>query len=343
MSEPNPIPSPTPTPEGSEAFLAGTPALQLVPKAGMSRAEAKATARALMKGRMGTLIAALLIVFAISMAVASLNSVVSEATSGTATTDPTFFETVVGLGFTLLTVVFSTLLQFGYRVFGEEFTYGRPLSATRVFSAFEHFASAGRVALSYTWRILAWTLPPAIVGAVLGSGAAAFILYRSAIFGGPVTEQGIEAWANNLTAVGASLDEVVVLLTAAAALLGILLLVMMPFALYANYRYFQVPYVMAHNPGMPGGEVVRRAVDMMRRRKWELFVYDLSFFWWGVLGFFTLGLSYLYVAPYINVTYGIYHRNLMEAYRPSESAISVAPAEPAIPAVSAPPSRGDQE
>ena len=316
-------------PDASSAAPAGMPALQLVPRAGMSRAEAKVTARALMKGRMGPLVVGTLIVLALALTIAGLDQVVSDATGygSTIDTNPGFLQSIVYFGFSLLTMVFSVLLQFGYRAFGEEFTYGRPISATRVFSAFERFGKAWRVALAYLWLTIAWTIPGVILAVIVVTAGTAGLYYNGVINLDPVISVFSTPGAN-FTGSDAEMFAFmgVILVIVAASIICIL-----PFALYANYRYFQAPYIMAHNPELSGSEVMRRSSRMMRGHKWELFVYDLSFFWWSMLMMVTFGLAYFYVAPYMNVTYGIYHRNLMESYVDSDATLaSVAPVEVAV-------------
>lgn len=54
--------------------------------------------------------------------------------------------------------------------------------------------------------------------------------------------------------------------------------------------------------------ISRRIMD---GRKWELFLLELSFIGWHVLGIITLGLAYIYVVPYLNATRVAYSRHLL--------------------------------
>lgn len=49
----------------------------------------------------------------------------------------------------------------------------------------------------------------------------------------------------------------------------------------------------------------------MAGRKWELFLLELSFIGWHILGFVTAGLAYIYVIPYLNATRVAYSRHLL--------------------------------
>ncbi|MGR8830990.1 DUF975 family protein [Leuconostoc citreum] len=50
---------------------------------------------------------------------------------------------------------------------------------------------------------------------------------------------------------------------------------------------------------------------LMAGRKWELFLLELSFIGWHILGFVTAGLAYIYVIPYLNATRVAYSRHLL--------------------------------
>lgn len=49
---------------------------------------------------------------------------------------------------------------------------------------------------------------------------------------------------------------------------------------------------------------------LMNGRKWELFLLELSFIGWHILGILTAGLAYIYVVPYLNATRVAYSRHL---------------------------------
>ncbi|MCR4908633.1 MAG: DUF975 family protein [Lachnospiraceae bacterium] len=70
--------------------------------------------------------------------------------------------------------------------------------------------------------------------------------------------------------------------------------------LIKSYSYRLVSYILADDPDMPAGEVLRMSSHFMSGQKWNAFVLDLSFLGWKILSFFTLGvLAILYVNPYI--------------------------------------------
>lgn len=92
----------------------------------------------------------------------------------------------------------------------------------------------------------------------------------------------------------------VALLVGIIVFLGSLLFVI-PGIIFA-YRYSQVYYIMAENPDMPVLDVLKESSRIMKGRKFELFVLQLSFIGWMILTGITAGIAGLYVFPYYNAT-----------------------------------------
>ncbi len=70
-----------------------------------------------------------------------------------------------------------------------------------------------------------------------------------------------------------------------------------------NFAYALVPYILAENTDLDKDRVLKMSQDMMKGHKWELFVLELSFIGWNILGVFTAGLlNIFYVNPYMQAT-----------------------------------------
>ncbi|XEC94208.1 DUF975 family protein [Paenibacillus tarimensis] len=69
-----------------------------------------------------------------------------------------------------------------------------------------------------------------------------------------------------------------------------------------SYAYSMVPYLLADNPGIGTRRVVELSNRMTRGQKWKMFVLDLSFIGWYLLGMFALFVGILFVLPYVNAT-----------------------------------------
>jgi len=69
-----------------------------------------------------------------------------------------------------------------------------------------------------------------------------------------------------------------------------------------SYAYRMVPYILADNPNMGAREAIALSNEMTRGHKFDMFVLDLSFIGWYLLGVLALGIGVLFVVPYENAT-----------------------------------------
>lgn len=82
-------------------------------------------------------------------------------------------------------------------------------------------------------------------------------------------------------------------------------------------------FVLAENPQMTAREALNESKKIMSGHKMELFVLYLSFILWMLLGAVTLGIAYIYIAPYMYAT-------ITNFYQEIKRPIQIAPEE--IPA-----------
>jgi uncharacterized membrane protein len=85
----------------------------------------------------------------------------------------------------------------------------------------------------------------------------------------------------------------------------------------AALRYSQVWYILKDNPEMDGLTAINKSKEMMKGHKGEYFVLQLSFFWWYCLGAITFGLAYIYIAPYMSLTFAQYYEELKKQGSPA--------------------------
>ncbi len=78
----------------------------------------------------------------------------------------------------------------------------------------------------------------------------------------------------------------------------------------AAYRYRLALYILLDNPEMGALDCISMSKAMMRGRKGELFVLDLSFLGWAFLC--VIPFVSLWVSPYMNVTMANYYNALLE-------------------------------
>ena len=68
-----------------------------------------------------------------------------------------------------------------------------------------------------------------------------------------------------------------------------------------SYAYALAPYIIYENPNMAPADALRLSERLMQGKKWSLFVFHLSFFWWYLLSAITFGIvGITYVNPYVN-------------------------------------------
>lgn len=86
----------------------------------------------------------------------------------------------------------------------------------------------------------------------------------------------------------------------------------------AVYRYSMAIYIFVDDPNKGIMQCISESKEMMVGHKWELFVLELSFILWFLLGCVTCGLAFLYVAPYMGLTTTVYYDNLRYINKPQE-------------------------
>ncbi len=87
------------------------------------------------------------------------------------------------------------------------------------------------------------------------------------------------------------------------------LLLIIP-GIIAAYRYSQAIFIMVEDPDKGMMQCIRESKEMMAGHKMEYFILEISFFFWMLLGSVTCGLAYIYVYPYMTVTFANYYNRL---------------------------------
>jgi len=80
-----------------------------------------------------------------------------------------------------------------------------------------------------------------------------------------------------------------------------------------QYAYSMSYYVLADNPELTAREALRKSKEMTKGHKMDLFVLQLSFFWWYCLVGITFGLAAIYVGPYISATTATFYNSIKVA------------------------------
>ena len=91
------------------------------------------------------------------------------------------------------------------------------------------------------------------------------------------------------------------------------LLLMIPVYVVA-LAYALVPFLLRDEPELSARETLTKSRVMMQGHKGELFILMLSFIGWSILCMFTFCIGYLWLAPYMCMTFTKYYEQLRTEY-----------------------------
>ncbi|OES44996.1 DUF975 family protein [Domibacillus iocasae] len=81
-----------------------------------------------------------------------------------------------------------------------------------------------------------------------------------------------------------------------------------------SFSYMMTYYILRDEPELSPLQAITKSRRMMDGHKGEAFVLGLSFIGWILLGIVTLGIGFLWIAPYISVTYAHFYNTLRAEY-----------------------------
>lgn len=85
------------------------------------------------------------------------------------------------------------------------------------------------------------------------------------------------------------------------------------------YSYSMAYYVKADNPNLAWNECINESKAMMKGHKADLFIQDLSFIGWAIVGAICLGIGSFWVVPYKMATHAQFYNELSKAYSTTAS------------------------
>jgi hypothetical protein len=77
-----------------------------------------------------------------------------------------------------------------------------------------------------------------------------------------------------------------------------------------SYQYCMVPYILAENPRIRWSRALELSRRMTQGSKFGIFVLQLSFIGWFLLGSFAMGIGILFVFPYYEATFAELYAHL---------------------------------
>ena len=79
-----------------------------------------------------------------------------------------------------------------------------------------------------------------------------------------------------------------------------------------SYEYSMVPYILAENPRISSERAFELSKQMTRGEKWKIFVLDLSFIGWRILGVLCCCVGEIFLQPYVEATYAELYQVMRE-------------------------------
>lgn len=75
----------------------------------------------------------------------------------------------------------------------------------------------------------------------------------------------------------------------------------------AAFKYSQAFFILSDDPEKGIRQCLDESKEMMKGNKMRFFLLSLTFFGWCILAAFTFGVGYLFLGPYMYVTYTIFY------------------------------------
>jgi uncharacterized membrane protein len=84
--------------------------------------------------------------------------------------------------------------------------------------------------------------------------------------------------------------------------------------IYKALCYSMAPYIAIDHPELSAKETIAMSRQMTKGHVWDLLWLGLSFIGWIILGFFTLGIGYFWLYPYMYTTFAAFYGDLKAEY-----------------------------
>lgn len=93
-----------------------------------------------------------------------------------------------------------------------------------------------------------------------------------------------------------------------------MLLLIIP-GIIKGYSYALTPYLLKDHPELKFNAAIEESMRLMSGNKMRLFLLDLSFIGWFLLGLITFGIAFLWITPYWNTARAAFYEDLMSDIR----------------------------
>jgi uncharacterized membrane protein len=103
-------------------------------------------------------------------------------------------------------------------------------------------------------------------------------------------------------------------------LIGWFLLLIIP-GIIKSYAYRMVPYILSENPNIDAREAIELSENMTKGHKMDIFILDLSFVGWFILGALLCGIGIIFVMPYYNTAQAVLYTKLKSNIMPDQASL----------------------
>lgn len=94
----------------------------------------------------------------------------------------------------------------------------------------------------------------------------------------------------------------------------------------AAFAYSQTWFILVDKKDIGALDAIEESKRMMMGHKWQLFLLSLSFIGWSLLTILTLFIGYLWLTPYIWVTFAKFYDSIKHGMSHKEEVVEVIPA-----------------
>lgn len=84
--------------------------------------------------------------------------------------------------------------------------------------------------------------------------------------------------------------------------------------IYKSLGFAMIGFLAIDNPNATGRNLLKTSLLLMRGHKIEYLILIFSFILWNLLSIITCGIAYIYVFPYMQLTYAGYYEKLRNSY-----------------------------
>jgi uncharacterized membrane protein len=104
-----------------------------------------------------------------------------------------------------------------------------------------------------------------------------------------------------------------------------MLLLIIP-GIIAALAYSQTMYIIADDPKIGASDAIKKSKELMRGKKWKYFCLEFRFFWWTLLAILTFGIGFLWLIPYMQISFVKFYEDVKGDATPAVPAPAEAPA-----------------